>query len=276
MANDLKNKPTVAPHIVPLQLNERNYRQGIWKSVAAILPKKQRGDVTAAATFLLRLARVAPNTIVLTNSVLLRWLRYIAAKQALSADNIGKLLDAFGSVAYREAIWQEIADLLPWKEQGDIAASVKLLNRLSQHAPSTTRMSNALLLRRIRLIAEKQAITAEGLALILEGYDMYYTKDGFFIAECWDCKRPICLVPDGSDGDIVYNVYWRTRRSGRLHQCDGVSSLSSNNIVNSNHHQEMIGQSFTDQNDGSKGIGHTRRENGKFGSFPVHDNHNEG
>jgi hypothetical protein len=159
MSGALNKKPTVAPCVDPSQLNKGNYRQGIWKSVATLLPKKQRGDVAATAAFLLRLAQVAPNTIVLTNSVLLRWLRYIAAKQSLNVNDFGRSLDAFKRTADREAIWKEIADLLPWKEQGDIVAAVKLLNRLSQLAPKTTRMSNPLLLRRIRLIAEKQAIT---------------------------------------------------------------------------------------------------------------------
>src|SRR4051812_35295725 len=104
MTSDPKNISIVVRRIDPSQLNESNYRQGIWKSVAALLPKKQRGDVAAAAAFLLRLSQVAPSSIVLTNSVLLRWLRYIAAKQALRADNTRKSLDAFRCVAYREAI----------------------------------------------------------------------------------------------------------------------------------------------------------------------------
>jgi hypothetical protein len=176
-----------------------SYSQSLLKKLAELLPGKQRGDIVAAAQLLSQVADISPNTKAIDNTLLLRWFRIILAKQPAKIEDIANTLEDFRQMSYREVIWQEIANILPHQHRGNVAEAVKLLTRLSKMSSRAKQMSNPLLFRRIMLIAEKQIVTVEGLAYIFEN-ENNYTRDGFFIAECWSCKRQVCLVQTELEG----------------------------------------------------------------------------
>lgn len=184
-----------------------------------------------------------------------------------------KMVDIFPNVTFRRSIWSDVADLLQGDQMGNIEAAVVMLFKLAELLPATGFMADATLLRRIQHIAETETLTAERLAYIFDRRNEYYTSDGYFLVSCWTCQRITCLVP-GPGTDYVYNVRKGSNTRGKKHECR--SSASTTTSRANQQQAEVMGQHYTDSDDGSHGLGQVRRDfNGQFGSMPSYDKHDE-